>query len=55
MSQRLTDALLDRGLCTRVAMDCICLAPPLMIEEEKIDEIVAIIRDAVPAAVAAAR
>ena len=55
MSQRLTDAMLDRGLCTRVVMDCICLSPPLMIEEEKIDEIVAIIRDAVPAAVAAAR
>src|SRR6188472_1738007 len=28
MTQKLTDALLDRGLCTRVAMDCICVAPP---------------------------
>ena len=34
MTQRLTDALLERGLCTRVAMDCICLAPPLMITDE---------------------
>jgi putrescine aminotransferase len=55
MSQRLTDAMLERGLCTRVVMDCICLAPPLMIEEAKIDEIVAVIRDAIPAAVAAAQ
>ena len=30
MTQRLTDALLERGLYTRVAMDCICLAPPLV-------------------------
>jgi adenosylmethionine-8-amino-7-oxononanoate aminotransferase len=49
MSQRLTDALLERGLCTRVAMDCICLAPPLMIEDDLIDRIVEIIRDAIPA------
>ena len=30
LAQRLTDALLERGLYTRVAMDCICLAPPLV-------------------------
>ena len=47
MTQRLTDALLDRGLYTRVAMDCICLAPPLIVSEEQIDRIAAIIADAI--------
>ena len=49
MTQRLTDALLDRGLYTRVAMDCICLAPPLIVSEEQIDRIAAILADAIPA------
>ena len=47
MSQRLQDALLDHGLCTRVVMDCICLAPPLMIEDGLIDRAV----DSVAAAI----
>ncbi|HXT70559.1 MAG TPA: aspartate aminotransferase family protein [Vicinamibacterales bacterium] len=49
VTQRLTDALLDRGLYTRVAMDCICLAPPFVVSEDEIDRIVAIIADAIPA------
>jgi len=49
VTQRLTDALLDRGLYTRVAMDCICLAPPFVVSEVEIDRIAAIIADAVPA------
>jgi putrescine aminotransferase len=49
VSQRLTDALLDRGLYTRVAMDCICLAPPFIVSEDEIDRIVAIIAETVPA------
>jgi 4-aminobutyrate--pyruvate transaminase len=49
ISQRLTDAMLDRGLCTRVAMDCICLAPPLTIEETLIDRIVEIVGEAITA------
>jgi putrescine aminotransferase len=49
LSQRLMDALLDRGLCTRVVMDCICLAPPLMIEDELIDRTVDIIGETIPA------
>src|SRR5687768_2088948 len=49
ITQRLTDALLDRGLYTRVAMDCICLAPPFVVSEDEIDRIVAIIGDAIPA------
>src|SRR5688572_11622338 len=44
MSQRLTDALLENGLCTRVAMDCICLSPPLMISDDLIDRTVESIR-----------
>ena len=30
ITQKLTDAMLARGLYTRVAMDCICIAPPLV-------------------------
>jgi adenosylmethionine-8-amino-7-oxononanoate aminotransferase len=52
VSQRLTDALLARGLCTRVVMDCICLAPPLMIEDDLLDRAVDIIGDAIPAVLA---
>ena len=55
LSQRLTDAMLDRGLCTRVVMDCICLAPPLMIEDDLLDRAVDIIGEAVSAVVARAR
>ena len=33
------DALLERGLYTRVAIDCICLAPPLVTSEAEIDRI----------------
>jgi adenosylmethionine-8-amino-7-oxononanoate aminotransferase len=51
MTQRLTEALLDRGLYTRVALDCICLAPPLIVSEEQIDRIVAILADAIPAVI----
>ena len=51
MTQKLTDALLDRGLYTRVAMDCICVAPPLVTTDAQIDRIVAIIGDTVSAVV----
>ena len=51
MAQKLTDALLDRGLCTRVAMDCICVAPPLVTTDAQIDRIGAIIGDTVSAVV----
>ena len=47
MSQKLTDAMLDRGLYTRVAMDCICIAPPLVTTDVQLDQIVDIVRDAV--------
>jgi adenosylmethionine-8-amino-7-oxononanoate aminotransferase len=48
MTQRLTNALLDAGLYTRVAMDCICLAPPLVTTDAEIDRIVAILRETIP-------
>jgi putrescine aminotransferase len=53
MSQRLTDALLENGLCTRVAMDCICLSPPLMISDDLIDRAVESIRKTIPAVISA--
>jgi adenosylmethionine-8-amino-7-oxononanoate aminotransferase len=54
MAQKLTDALLDRGLSTRVALDCICVAPPLVTTDAQIDRIAAIIGDAVSAVVSEA-
>jgi adenosylmethionine-8-amino-7-oxononanoate aminotransferase len=55
MTQRLTDALLDRGLYTRVAMDCICLAPPLVTSDALLDRIVDTVHEAIPPALDAAR
>jgi adenosylmethionine-8-amino-7-oxononanoate aminotransferase len=49
IGQRLVDAMLDRGLHTRVALDCICLAPPLVTTESQIDRMVEIVADAIPA------
>jgi adenosylmethionine-8-amino-7-oxononanoate aminotransferase len=54
MTQRLTDALLDRRLATRVAMDCIGVAPPLVATDAQIDRIVQIIGETVPAVVSEA-
>ena len=53
MTQRLTDELLARGLYTRVALDCICIAPPLVITEAELDRLVDIIGETVPAVVRA--
>lgn len=53
ITQKLTDALLDRGLYTRVALDSVCLAPPLVTTDAEIDRIVEIVREAVPAVLAA--
>jgi len=47
MTQKLTDAMLDRGVYTRVAMDCICIAPPLVTTDAQLDQIVDTVRDAV--------
>ena len=48
LSQRLAEALLERGLYTRVVLDCICLAPPLMIDDALLDRAVDIIGETIP-------
>jgi adenosylmethionine-8-amino-7-oxononanoate aminotransferase len=48
LTQKLMDALLDRGLYTRVVMDSICLAPPLVTTDDQIDRIVAIVGETIP-------
>jgi putrescine---pyruvate transaminase len=48
LAQKLTNAMLERGLYTRVAMDCICLAPPLMTSDALLDRIVDTLADAIP-------
>jgi adenosylmethionine-8-amino-7-oxononanoate aminotransferase len=55
VAQKLTDALLDRALYTRVALDCICLAPPLVTSDTLLDRIVDTVREAIPPALDAAR
>ena len=62
LSQKLMDAMLERGLYTRAVMDCICIAPPLVTTDADIDTIVDIVRESigavlatVPAAAAVAR
>jgi putrescine aminotransferase len=55
MTQKLTDALLARGLYTRVAMDCICLAPPLITTNAQLEQIVDTVREAVADVVSAAK
>ena len=47
MTQKLTDAMLERGLYTRVALDCICIAPPLVTTDAQLDQIVDTVRDAI--------
>jgi putrescine---pyruvate transaminase len=49
---KLVEAMLQRGLCTRVALDCICLAPPLVITDDEIDRTVAIVGEAIAAVMA---
>ena len=53
LTQKLTDAMLDRGLYTRVVMDCICLAPPLVTTDAQIDRIVNTVGETIPAVLAA--
>jgi adenosylmethionine-8-amino-7-oxononanoate aminotransferase len=49
LSQRLFEALLERGLYTRVLLDCLALAPPFVISDAEIDRAVQIIAEVVPA------
>ena len=48
---KLTKALLDRGLSTRVRSEVICNAPPLSTDESILDEMVDIYKDAIDAVV----
>ena len=47
LGAKLTKALVQRGLYTRVRSELICIAPPLTTERAVLDEIVEIVRDAV--------
>ena len=49
VTQKLTDAMLERGLYTRVALDCICIAPPLVTSDADIDRLVDIVRESIAA------
>jgi adenosylmethionine-8-amino-7-oxononanoate aminotransferase len=51
VTPRLTEALLERGLYTRVAMDVVCLAPPLVVTEAQVDRIIDIVAEAIGAVV----
>jgi putrescine aminotransferase len=55
LSARLIEGLLERGLVTRAVMDCICIAPPLMISEAEIDRLVQIVGETIPAVLATVR
>jgi putrescine---pyruvate transaminase len=55
LAQKLTNGLLERGLYTRVAMDCICLAPPLVTSDALLDRIVETVRETIPAVLDATR
>ena len=55
MTQKLTEAMLERGVYTRVVMDCICIAPPLVTTDAQLDQIVETVRDAVTQVVGAAK
>ena len=46
---KLTKAMMDRGLSTRVRSEVICIAPPLTTDETTLDQIVDIVQDSVNA------
>ncbi len=47
LGAKLTKALLDRGLYTRVRSEIICNAPPLITDESVLDQMVGIYKDAI--------
>ena len=44
---KMTKAMIDHGLFTRMRSEVICLAPPLTTDESTLDDVVAAVRDAV--------
>jgi adenosylmethionine-8-amino-7-oxononanoate aminotransferase len=55
ISPRLQEALMERGLYTRVLADTICLAPPFVTSDEQIERIVEIVGDTIPGVLQGAR
>ncbi|MGE4084786.1 MAG: aspartate aminotransferase family protein [Vicinamibacterales bacterium] len=55
VTARLTDAMLARGLYTRVVLDCICIAPPLVTSDADIDHLVDVVRESIVAVLAEVR
>ena len=49
ITAKLTDAMLERGLYTRVALDCICIAPPLITSDADIDHLVDVVGESIAA------
>lgn len=47
-SQRMMDALLAKGLYTRVLFDTIAVCPPLVVTDDEIERMVKIIRETIP-------
>jgi len=52
VTQKLVDAMLERGLFTRVVLDAVCLAPPLVTTEAQLDAIVEAVGGAIESVVA---
>ena len=55
VTQKLTEAMLERGLYTRVVLDCICIAPPLVTSDADIDHLVSVVRESIAAVLAQVR
>ena len=51
VTQRLYEAMLDRGLYTRVMLDCVCLAPAFVVSDAEIDRIVETVGDSIQAVI----
>jgi putrescine aminotransferase len=47
VTAKLTEAMLERGLYTRVVLDCICIAPPLITSDTDIDHLVDVVRESI--------
>jgi len=55
VTQKLTEAMLERGLYTRVVLDCICIAPPLVTTDADLDHLVDVVRESIAAVLAQVR
>jgi putrescine aminotransferase len=55
VTAKLTEAMLSRGLYTRVVLDCICIAPPLITSDADIDLLVDVVRESIAEVLATVR